>query len=305
MVIIGGCALSLEREPHRSVEIHDFQAHQSNSCELQIPARGATAHIIDNKVYVIGGCKGPKEHLVDVQSAQIIKKENSDCAKTLSNFVVEENLRLNKERSCHMSVFSEKERKLYVLGGFDGWECLKDVEMVDFNKDRAVFEALPDMPCRVKNGVAVLNEQDQCIYIFGGWDEKETMNTVFKFDPKRNTFEFDGNLPKPVEGHACIYVPETQTVFVLGGFDGFGVTDRVIKYELKSKASSIIYGLKLACPRENHTAQLVEGDRVIVSNGWNGHESLRDADMLFYDRNLNTLKRGQMTKEDSEYMNEL
>ena len=108
-----------------------------------------------------------------------------------------------------MSVYSEQEKKLYVMGGFDGWECLKEVEIVDFNKEKPVFEVLPDMACRIKNGVAVLNESDQCIYIFGGWDEKETLSTVFKFNPKSNSFDYDGHLPKPVEGHACIYVPET------------------------------------------------------------------------------------------------
>lgn len=92
---------------------------------------------------------------------------------------------------------------------------------------------------------------------------------------------------------------------MLGGFDGFGVTDRVMKYDLKTKASSVIYGLKLACARENHTSQLLAGDRVIVSNGWNGHESLRDVDLIHFDRSANTLKRGTLSAEDKKLLNEM
>jgi len=116
---------------------------------------------------VVGGCKGPKDHLTDVQIALI-----DQSTKTIGEFKVSDSIRLNKERSCHMSVYSEKQNKLYVLGGFDGWECLKEVEVVDLSVDTPKFEAIPDMESRVKNGVAILNESDQCIYIIGGWDEK-------------------------------------------------------------------------------------------------------------------------------------
>jgi hypothetical protein len=30
-----------------------------------------------------------------------------------------------------MSAFSDKQKKLFVFGGFDGYECLNSVEMVD------------------------------------------------------------------------------------------------------------------------------------------------------------------------------
>jgi hypothetical protein len=34
--------------------------------KLAIPARGATAHVIKNSLWVIGGCKGPKDHLKEI-----------------------------------------------------------------------------------------------------------------------------------------------------------------------------------------------------------------------------------------------
>jgi len=32
-----------------------------------------------------------------------------------------------------MSAYSEKQRKLFVMGGFDGWECLNSMEVLDLN----------------------------------------------------------------------------------------------------------------------------------------------------------------------------
>ena len=52
------------------------------------------------------------------------------------------------------------------------------------------------MHTRVKNGAAVFNEEDQSIYIFGGWDEKETMSSVFRYDTRTEDMHFDGFLPK-------------------------------------------------------------------------------------------------------------
>ena len=68
MLIIGGCELSLERNPHDVIEMLDFQNRRRTvvKSKLAIPARGPTAEIIDNMLWVIGGCRGPKDHLTDV-----------------------------------------------------------------------------------------------------------------------------------------------------------------------------------------------------------------------------------------------
>ena len=102
---------------------------------------------------------------------------------------------------------------------------------------------------------------------------------------------FDGFLPKQVEGHACVYIPETQSVFIFGGFDSLGVTDRIMKYNFKTKAGSLVFGQKLAESRENLVAELLEGDRIVVSSGWNGHASSTVIDTFQYDRSKDTIKR--------------
>ena len=181
-----------------------------------------------------------------------------------------------------MSAYNKKKNRLYVMGGFDGYECLNCVEMLDLSTNTG-FQSLEKMPARIKNGCAVMNESDQSIYIFGGWDEKETMSGVFRFDTESHEMHFDGFLPKQVEGHACVHIPNTSIVFIFGGYDSLGVTDRVMKYDMRTKTGSIVYGQRLSEARENHVAQLLDGDKIIITNGWNGHASLSDIDIFKYE----------------------
>ena len=136
-----------------------------------------------------------------------------------------------------------------------------------------------------------MNQANQSIYMFGGWDEKETLSTVFRFDIETQKYHFDGFLPKQVEGHACVHVPEAETVFLFGGYDSLGVTDRIMKYDMKNRAGSLVFGQKLSQARENHVAELIDQDKIIVSNGWNGHASVDDIEVFKFDKTTNSVRR--------------
>ena len=107
--------MSLERNAYDSIEVIDFEKRKVELLEqrLKVPARGPTAHLIKEKLWVIGGCKAPKEHL---DAVQIVDLKDGTTK-------IHESLKLVKERSCHMSVYSEKHNKIWVMGGFDGYDC--------------------------------------------------------------------------------------------------------------------------------------------------------------------------------------
>mmetsp|Transcript_42090 Transcript_42090/g.64535 ORF Transcript_42090/g.64535 Transcript_42090/m.64535 type:complete len:124 (+) Transcript_42090:365-736(+) len=123
------------------------------------------------------------------------------------------------------------------MGGFDGWECLNEVEVLDLNADHPKFELVEKLPMRLKNSAVVLLEASDTLLIFGGWDEKETMSTVFAYDLKTGDLDFHGHLPKPVEGHAVVHDPATDNVLIFGGYDSMGVTDRIMRYDIKTRKS--------------------------------------------------------------------
>jgi hypothetical protein len=88
------------------------------------------------------------------------------------------------------------------------------------------------------------------VYLIGGWDEKDTLNKIFCFDPATEQTDFVGNLPRSVEGHSLALIDEY--VFIIGGFDNLGVTDRIMRINLKTLRSDVI-PCTLHQKRENHT----------------------------------------------------
>ena len=72
-----------------------------------------------------------------------------------------------------------------------------------------------------------------------------------------------------------------------------------MKYDLKAHCGSIVYGQKISIPRENHTAQLIQGDKIIITNGWNGHASMDDIDIFKYNKDLNSISRYDIHSEPS------
>ena len=126
------------------------------------------------------------------------------------------------------------------------------IEVEEIDVQSGTVKQLEDLPSIVKNGALVLDEND--IYIFGGWNAKETVSTVFRFDIKSGSTIFDGFMANQAEGHACVRIPQTNTVFLFGGFDSVGVSKQIIKYDLKTKMSCVLEDVELEVARENHTA---------------------------------------------------
>jgi hypothetical protein len=75
MLVVGGCELALEKNPYSSTEmiIYDKETGKfKNSLFPQschIPVRSPMCYFDQSKqeIYVFGGCRGPKDHIDDVQ----------------------------------------------------------------------------------------------------------------------------------------------------------------------------------------------------------------------------------------------
>lgn len=78
MLLIGGCELSLERNPVAQIEqvtvdessgalSVEETKHEEGEGQLLVPVRSPTVHRFGDKMLVIGGCRGPKDHIKDVQ----------------------------------------------------------------------------------------------------------------------------------------------------------------------------------------------------------------------------------------------
>ena len=82
---------------------------------------------------------------------------------------------------------------LYILGGWDGFECLNSIEKADLRSEQSTFELLPKgsgLQGPIKNGACFVHENK--IVVLGGWDERNTISSIFTFDIAKETTQFVG-----------------------------------------------------------------------------------------------------------------
>jgi hypothetical protein len=72
MFVIGGCELPLEKNPYNSIEVLSIDGDnlrvEKFSNDFPIPVRSPMSFIdeLRQKLYIIGGCRGYRDHIDDV-----------------------------------------------------------------------------------------------------------------------------------------------------------------------------------------------------------------------------------------------
>ena len=128
MLVIGGCELSLERNPVGLIDQISLDKEANRFVRrkyehsLTIPVRSPTAALYENKLFVVGGCRAKRDHISDVQILDL--KQND-------GWTVSDSMKLHHARSCHMSTLFG--HNLYVMGGWDGYDCLNSIEKADLS----------------------------------------------------------------------------------------------------------------------------------------------------------------------------
>jgi hypothetical protein len=149
---------------------------------------------------------------------------------------------------------------------------------------------------RLKNSTAISVSKNE-ILLFGGWDEKETMDTIFLYNTTDGSQAFHSRLPYPLEGHSI--VKHKDSIFVVGGFNGLSVINNIVRYELSTKKAEIL-PVQLEITRENHACVIVEEmghHYLLVIGGWNGREALRNCEKFQIVNEYPWLKRVGCTLE--------
>ncbi|ETN75937.1 kelch repeat protein [Necator americanus] len=167
-----------------------------------------------------------------------------------------------------------------IVGGFNGNDCLKSVEIFKMNEKEVVSTTLENIPFRIKNGVAV-SVGDDSILLFGGWDESHTTKAVFRlsFNKQHDSYHVDMEsiLPYDVEGHCCAI--HNGYVYIIGGYDGISVLGTIIRYSIADKKSEIL-PVRLSTPRENHVCEVVFDRYIVVMAGWDGKRALDSVEVF-------------------------
>jgi hypothetical protein len=89
-------------------------------------------------------------------------------------------------RSCaaHASTLSQI---TLVFGGWDGRQCLANVQRITTDdEDNITVDNMPDLSLPLKNATAVALS-DHRFLLFGGYDERTTLDTVFEYNSQVRT----------------------------------------------------------------------------------------------------------------------
>ncbi|CAB3408613.1 unnamed protein product [Caenorhabditis bovis] len=278
LYVIGGCALSSEREPIKSIERVSIQTNddsqnvtvESEICgDLAFPRRSPSVFRAENGYLIAGGCAGPNQHLNSVEFIEISQTSLKSIPSSLQC------------PQAHSCAAFDPYSDLTLTNAFQVFKSS--------NRRRNVNGYLP----KLKNATVIENDGD--FVIFGGWmDEKVTTDTVrrVRFDAQFSSYEviFEGNLPYPVEGH-CL-VQNGTCVYLIGGFDGISVISSIIRYDLKTKKCQVL-GAELSEKRENHVGGIIGGKYLVVAGGWNSKQSLDSIEVFELFEDAPFLKNSQ------------
>ncbi|EPB70694.1 kelch repeat protein [Ancylostoma ceylanicum] len=278
ILLIGGCSGGEEAGALRSIEEVAFQrseagleGHTRIVGQLQEQRRSPAVFREKDDVLVIGGCQAKGCHSSSVERIRWTDGDWNSESTSQSNST--------NGKSC--TAFSNLDESTgIIIGGFNGSDCLKTVDIVSLNEDKVCSTSLADLPFRLKNSVAVSLENDT-VLLFGGWDESRTMRTVFRLRINKEHNNHDVNmeaiLPYEVEGHGC--AAHEGHVYIVGGYDGVSVVDTIIRYSVADKTSEIL-PVRLRTARENLVCEVVFGRYIIVMAGWDGRRSLDSVEVF-------------------------
>ena len=116
--------------------------------------------------------------------------------------------------------------KLYVFGGYSR-SYLSECEVLDLSQPYSQFTRLPnDLPQALSFAVVV--SKGHWIYVIGGWNGSNCVNTVYALDTRTN--QWNDKLPPMKEIRQCPAVAILDdTLVVAGGYNNEGSIDNYLK----------------------------------------------------------------------------
>jgi len=180
--ILGGlvyfCGGSVDHKVVGRVDVFDpFESAWRQVVSLQVPRQGASACVVNHRLYICGGWDAGDSPLSSVEGL----RGGTEEAWCLEPF------QLMQARSWFGSGVLNNE--LYFCGGQSKHDPLNSAERLNLQTGRQ--EKLPAMrECRSAPGsAAIAGPNGPCLVVAGGWDQhRQNLRTVELFDPREGVW---------------------------------------------------------------------------------------------------------------------
>lgn len=270
------------------VHIFDYQSGVWQACETSQETPSARNNhatvVIDNKLFVHGGHDGSK-WLSDmyILSCNSTCQEDSVEARPFSESLSWSRAQTSgyhpSARACHS--LSRVNRKIYLLGGYNGAVCYSAIEVLDLDTMTWIQpQVTGNVPvARNAHTVTVVNK---CLYLFGGHSGSKHLNDLHIFDTTKlewTTPNLLGSIPPGIRGHSSTLVGSKIVCF--GGYDGKSRSNDLYIYDIpESKWSHPTEFEGVPPGRQRHSACLISSKRILIYAGFNGSKWLSDLYLL-------------------------
>jgi len=139
---------------------------------------------------------------------------------------------MKQTRKEHGSVYVNK--AVYVLGGYDTFSSNFLSTCEKFNPDKNEWSFIKNMNI-AKCAFAVTAVNNRHIFTFGGYDGKERLNIIEKYDLVSDVWAiYEIKLPQPLSNGAC-FSPKSDQIVLLGGGYNNGFSLEVLTLDLEKK----------------------------------------------------------------------
>jgi len=172
---------------------------------------------------------------------------------------------------------------MYIIGGYAGrLGYSMDIIVYDFNTGKSYMQEASGRPTFRSAHTAV--EYNNQIYVFGGWDGKDTNNHFFKYNITKNTWKkvkHTGKKPAPRRSHCAARCDNKMYIF--GGFDGKNnLESSLYSFDFdKKKWTAIKMKGEPPSPR-SRSRMICYYNKVAIIGGWNRMKHFND----WYEFNL-------------------
>jgi len=156
--------------------------------------------------------------------------------------------------------------KVIIVGGSDGNQALKSVELYDSQTGQFTLTGEMSMP-RQDHTATLLNNGK--VLIAGGWDRinPDVYGTAELYDPQTGAFSFIGNMTISRHLHTAILLQDGK-VLIVGGENGINATLKTSEIYNPDTNTFSPSGL-MSVPRRHHTATLLLNGKVLIVGGDN------------------------------------
>jgi N-acetylneuraminic acid mutarotase len=234
--------------------------------------------LVDGEIFIIGGWVNGdiSNSVLSLTIPTTTSEMDSTMMKTMKWKVVP-NLKVGRRNPGIVVV----DGKIFVIGGSDGFEYLKTIEVFSVKEGKWIdddSQVPPEMSTmRSSMGVSVIGKK---IFVIGGYNGIVYLSTVEVLDTETNKWS---TLPsiKTARSMMGVTVIDDRFIWIFGGWDESGYLDSIEIFDVE-KNEWLTSSIKLTSPRSGMTAITVD-HKIFIIGGIEQNVPLQIVEVLDID----------------------